>query len=77
MSARITLHCDRQWRDGCCPNSLMTDARAIAEARAAADRIGWRHHGSDDADYCPQHSGCGPIRPGAHVIHLHPAEEKP
>lgn len=65
------------WRDGCGPNSLMTDAHTLAEARTAADRTGWRHHQSDDTDYCPQHSGRGPIRPGTNVIHLHPTTEKP
>lgn len=71
MSARITLYCDQMWRDGSCTAQLITDARAIPEAREAADQLGWRTH-PDGADYCPGHSGQPGGRPGTNVIRLHP-----
>ncbi|MFE5871621.1 hypothetical protein ACFQ6V_23655 [Streptomyces roseifaciens] len=69
MSVRITLHCDRLWKYGGCPRSLMTDAVTLDEARGVARAEGWR--AGSGGDFCPGCSGTGP-RSGALVVLLHP-----
>lgn len=71
MSARITLHCDTQWRYGSCPTQLLTDADTIHEARAAARARGWITH-SNGRDVCASCSGRGPQSTDAVVAVLHP-----
>ncbi|MET7746564.1 hypothetical protein [Streptomyces sp. NPDC005385] len=66
MSASITLHCNQEWRDGTCATSLFTDAANLAEARASAERQGWRTH-PDGKDHCPGHSG-RPLVTGTNVV---------
>ncbi|MEX3101216.1 MULTISPECIES: hypothetical protein [unclassified Streptomyces] len=74
MSARITLHCDTEWRYGGCPKQLLTDARTLDEARAAARANGWITH-SDGRDMCASCSGRGPQPAHAVVAVLHPKEQ--
>ncbi|MFG2826070.1 hypothetical protein ACGFWI_01080 [Streptomyces sp. NPDC048434] len=71
MSARITLHCNRMWPEGSCPTQVMTDARTVEEARAAARQLGWRP-GTGETDFCPTHSGASIGCWSTPVIHLHP-----
>lgn len=72
MSVRITIHCDRMGQYGGCTAQLITDARDVDEANAAAEAAGWSVNGTPD--FCPTCSGGQRRRPGAHVIHLHPEE---
>ena len=72
MSARITLHCDREWQYGTCTSQLFTDALTLDQARAEGDRRGWRCH-ADGNDYCPTCSGSGEPRRTT-VVHLHPKD---
>lgn len=74
MSARITLHCDTLWRYSACTSQLITDALTLVQARQAGRARGWRPH-PDGTDYCPNCSGTHRQRPGAHVVHLHPARK--
>ncbi|MGA5497780.1 hypothetical protein ACPCSP_25800 [Streptomyces cinereoruber] len=55
MSARITLRCDREWRDGSCPRQLPTLAATVDDARQYGALEHWTHHGG--RDYCPLHGG--------------------
>jgi hypothetical protein len=71
VTARITLHCDTEWRYGGCPKQLLTDAHTVDEARAAARANGWVTH-SDGRDMCASCSGRGPQPAGAVVAVLHP-----
>ncbi|WP_439947217.1 hypothetical protein [Streptomyces sp. BBFR109] len=71
MSARITLHCNTQWQYAACASQLVTDARTIEEARAAARARGWRTH-PNEHDYCPACSGLGPQPADAVVVVLRP-----
>lgn len=75
MSASITLHCNREWAEGTCATSLITDARTHDEARTTARQRGWRTH-PDGRDYCPGHSGNPNRRLDTNVVHLH-REEQP
>lgn len=70
MSARITLHCNTEWRYGGCTGQLITDAHALEEARTAARQRGWRCH-SNDLDYCPACSGNGPQPADSGIAVLH------
>ncbi|MFD6324222.1 hypothetical protein ACFWOL_15430 [Streptomyces sp. NPDC058442] len=70
MSARITLHCNTVWRESACAHQLLTDARTVEEARAAARARGWRT--AEDDDFCPGCSGLGPQPADAVVAVLYP-----
>lgn len=69
MSARITLHCDTQWREAACASQLMTNATTITEARTAARARGWRT--GEGNDFCAGCSGLGPQPAAAVVAILH------
>lgn len=71
MSARIVLYCDRESRYGICAATLLTDARSVVEARAAADRQGWNTR-DGGPDHCPNCAGSRRVRPGTNVVTLHP-----
>lgn len=71
MSARITIHCNTEWRYGSCPGQLLTDADTVDEARTAARAQGWITH-SNGRDKCASCSGRGPQPAGAVVAVLHP-----
>ncbi|WP_369043444.1 hypothetical protein [Streptomyces sp. Midd1] len=75
MSVGITLHCNQEWRDGTCATRLFTDAVDSAEARASAERQGWRSH-PDGKDYCPGHSG-RPLFRGATVVPINRSGPSP
>lgn len=70
MSARITLHCNTEWRYGTCVGQIITDARTVEEAREEAGRQGWRSR-SNNRDYCPGCSGTAHVRAGTAIVHLH------
>lgn len=74
MTARITIYCDQASRYGTCTAQLFTDTSDEDEAYAAAERLGWDINGTPD--HCPTHSGRGFVRPGAHVVQLHPEESR-
>ncbi|MCX5285954.1 hypothetical protein [Streptomyces sp. NBC_00198] len=62
----ITLHCNRDWAAGTCATSLITDTTDREQARAFAERQGWRSD-PDGKDYCPGHSG-RPLFQGVTVV---------
>ncbi|MEW2164369.1 hypothetical protein AB0912_15455 [Streptomyces sp. NPDC007084] len=73
MTMGITLNCNQQWAHGTCATSLITGTSNPDEARAAAQRQGWRTH-PDGQDYCPGHSGRPPLI-DANVVPLRPGQE--
>lgn len=73
MSARIILYCNRMGQYGSCTSQLITDALTIEEARAAADRRGWRCHPNGN-DYCSSCSGTSRTPHYTNVVLLHPRE---
>ncbi|MYS44087.1 hypothetical protein GTY23_23210 [Streptomyces sp. SID5998] len=75
MSARISLYCNAQWEYAACASRLMTDARTVEEARAAARARGWRTH-PNERDFCPACSGGGPQPAEAVVAVLHIKDQR-
>ncbi|BBB01049.1 hypothetical protein RVR_8283 [Actinacidiphila reveromycinica] len=73
MSARITLHCDRESQYGLCTSQLYTEALTLDQARAAGGQLGWLSH-SDGNDYCPTCSGAPQPR-RTNVVHLAPKDQ--
>lgn len=70
MSIRISVHCDRTWREGACPSQLLTDAATTDDARRAAGLQGW-HCRPEGPDHCPACSGAPAPRDTA-VLYLDP-----